>query len=143
MASADLRSIFSDVGVVHARLAAAADLRMRSECGLPLVQFEPLIVIAETRGCRVHDLASVLGVSAGSASKLVDRIEASGYCHRIPNPGDRRSYLLTLTAAGRQMCADAARVLDEELDRQLGQPLSAHQLRHLASTLRELRDGWS
>jgi MarR family transcriptional regulator, organic hydroperoxide resistance regulator len=139
MASADLRGIFSDLERLHARLAAAVDLRMRSGCGLPLVLFEPMIVIGETRTCRVHDLAAVLGMSAGSASKLVDRIEAGGYCQRLPNPGDRRSCLLILTAAGERACADAARVLDEELERQLGQPLSADQLRRLASTLRELR----
>jgi MarR family transcriptional regulator, organic hydroperoxide resistance regulator len=143
MASADLRGIFSDLGLLHARLAAAADVRMRSGCGLPLVLFEPMIVIAETESCRVHDLATVLGVSTGSASKLVDRIEAGGYCRRLPNPGDRRSCLVTLTPAGHRVCADAANVLDDELDRLLAQPLSADQLRQLASTLRQLRSSWS
>jgi MarR family transcriptional regulator, organic hydroperoxide resistance regulator len=143
MPSDDLRGIFSDLGFVRARLAAAADTRMRTECGLPLVLFEHMIVIAETRSCRVHDVATALGVSAGSASKLVDRIEAGGYCQRLPNPGDRRSCLLSLTAAGHRACAEAARVLDEELDRLLGKPLSADQLRHLASALRDLRDSWS
>jgi MarR family transcriptional regulator, organic hydroperoxide resistance regulator len=112
-------------------------------CGLPLVLFEPMIVIAETESCRVHDLATVLGVSTGSASKLVDRIEAGGYCRRLPNPGDRRSCLVTLTPAGHRVCADAANVLDGELDRLLAQPLSADQLRQLAGTLRQLRSRWS
>jgi DNA-binding MarR family transcriptional regulator len=64
---------------------------MRRGCGLSLVLFEPMIVIAEAGSCRVHDLAAVIGVSAGGASKLVDRIEAAGYCQRLPNPDDRRS----------------------------------------------------
>jgi MarR family transcriptional regulator, organic hydroperoxide resistance regulator len=141
MASADLRGVFSDLERIHARLRAAVDLRMRRACGLPLTLFEPMIVIAETGHCRVHDLATVLGVSAGASSKLVDRLEAAGYCRRLRNPGDRRSSLLRLTAAGRQACADAARVLDEELDRLFGQSLSERQLSHLAATLRQLRSG--
>jgi MarR family transcriptional regulator, organic hydroperoxide resistance regulator len=143
MATADLRDVFSDLERVHARLAAAVDLHMRRGCGLALMLFEPMAVIAETGSCRVHDLAIGLGLSAGGASKLVDRLEAAGYCRRLPNPGDRRSSLLRLTAAGQQACEDAARVLDEELERLLGQSLSADQLRHLARTLRELRSSWS
>jgi MarR family transcriptional regulator, organic hydroperoxide resistance regulator len=143
MASADLRGIFSDLERLHARLAAAVDLHMRRGCGLSLVLFEPMVVIGETSSCRVHDVANLLGVSAGSASKLVDRIEAGGYCRRLPNPGDRRSCLLNLTAAGKRACADAARVLDEELERLLGQPLSADELGHLATILRQLRTGSS
>jgi DNA-binding MarR family transcriptional regulator len=143
VASADLRGVFSDLERVHARFTTALDLRMRRSCGLPFILFEPMSVIAQTGRCRVHDLANVLGISAGGASKLVDRIEAAGYCLRLPNPGDRRSSLLRLTATGHQVCADASRVLDEELDRLLGQSLSANQLQHLAGTLRELRSGWS
>jgi MarR family transcriptional regulator, organic hydroperoxide resistance regulator len=143
MATADLRDVFSDLERVHARLAAAVDLRMRRGCGLSLVLFEPMVVIAETGSCRVHDVAVALGLSAGGASKLVDRLEAAGYCRRLPNPGDRRSSLLSLTAAGQHACNDAARVLDEELERLLGQSLSADQLRHLARALRELRSGRS
>jgi MarR family len=93
MATADLRDVFSDLERVYARLAAAVDRRMRRGCGLSLVLFEPMVVIAETGSCRVHDLAVALGLSAGGASKLVDRLEAAGYCRRLPNPGDRRSSL--------------------------------------------------
>jgi DNA-binding MarR family transcriptional regulator len=139
MAMADLRRIFSDVGHVHAQLEAAVTLRLRSELGLPLVLFDALTVIAEAEYCRVHDLASVLCVSAGGASKLVDRLAALGCCRRLPNPGDRRSSLLQLTPAGQRKLAEASRSVDQELERLLGPVLSAAQIAELAVILRDLR----
>jgi MarR family transcriptional regulator, organic hydroperoxide resistance regulator len=138
-AMADLRRVFSDVRQVQAQLAAAVDLRLRSEFSLSLVLFDSMTVIAEAERCRVHDLATGLGVSAGGASKLVDRLGAFGYCQRLPNPRDRRSSLVELTPAGRRVLAEARRSLDEELERLLGGVLSSAQVRQLSATLADLR----
>jgi DNA-binding MarR family transcriptional regulator len=75
---ADLRRVFSDVRRVQAQLEAAVNLRLQGELGLPLVLFESMTAIADTGSCRVHELATGLGVSAGSASKLADRLCAFG-----------------------------------------------------------------
>jgi MarR family transcriptional regulator, organic hydroperoxide resistance regulator len=136
---ADLRRVFSDVGQVQARLVAAVDLRLRSEFGLSLVLFESMTVIAGADRCRVHDLAAGLGVSAGGASKLADRLAASGYCRRLPNPSDRRSSLLELTPGGQRILVEARRSVDEELERLLGEVLSSAQIRKLSATLEDLR----
>jgi MarR family transcriptional regulator, organic hydroperoxide resistance regulator len=135
----DPRRVFDDMGRVRAQLAVAVNLRLQDECGLPLIWAELLSVIATAEPCRVHDLSAQLGLSAGGASKLVDRIEAAGYCRRRPNPGDRRSSLLELTPVGRQMAELASRAIDEELERLLAAPLSEAQIRELAATLRDLR----
>ena len=136
---ADLRRVFSDAGRVRAQLETAVSLRLRSEVGLPLVLYESMAGIAEIDCCRVQDLAAGLGVSAGAASKLVDRLCALGYCRRLPNPGDGRSSVLQLTPAGRQKLAAAGRSVDHELERLLRPVLSAGQVRDLAATLRDLR----
>jgi MarR family transcriptional regulator, organic hydroperoxide resistance regulator len=136
---ADLRRVFSDVGQVQARLVAAVDLCLRSDFGLSLVLFESMTVIAEAERCRVHDLAAGLGVSAGGASKLVDRLGAFGYCRRLPNPSDRRSSLLELTPAGQRILAEARRSVDGELECLLGGVLSPAQIRQLSATLKDLR----
>jgi DNA-binding MarR family transcriptional regulator len=135
---ADLRRVFSDVGHVRAQLEAAVILRLQGELGLPLVLFESMTAIADTESCRVHELAAGLGVSAGSASKLADRLCALGYCQRLPNLQDRRSSLLQLTPAGQRKLAAAARSVDQELERLLTTVLSAAQIAELAATLREL-----
>jgi MarR family transcriptional regulator, organic hydroperoxide resistance regulator len=136
---ADLRRVFSDVGRVQAQLEAAVNLRLQGELGLPLVLFESMTAIADTKCCRVQELAAGLGVSAGSASKLADRLCALGYCRRLPNLEDRRSSLLQLTPAGQRKLAAAARSVDRELERLLRTVLSAAQIAELAATLRELR----
>jgi MarR family transcriptional regulator, organic hydroperoxide resistance regulator len=135
----DLRRVFSDVGRVQAQLVAAMNLRLHSELGLTLVLSESMTAIAEVETCRVQELAAGLGVSAGSASKMADRLCALGYCQRVPNLEDRRSCLLQLTAAGQRKLAAAARSVDQELERMLIPVLSAAQIAELAATLRELR----
>jgi MarR family transcriptional regulator, organic hydroperoxide resistance regulator len=136
---ADLRRVFSDAGRVQAQLEAAVNLRLQGELGLPLGLFKSMTAIADTESCRVHELAAGLGVSAGSASKLADRLCALGYCQRLPNLEDRRSALLQLTPAGRRKLAAAARSIDQELERLIRPVLSASQIAELAATLRELR----
>jgi MarR family transcriptional regulator, organic hydroperoxide resistance regulator len=136
---ADLRRVFSDLGRVQAQLEAALDLRLRSEVGLSLVLFESMTAIADVKICRVQELATGLGVTAGSASKLADRLCALGYCRRLPNPEDRRSSLLQLTPAGQRKLAAAEPSLDQELERLLKPVLSAIQIAELAATLQQLR----
>jgi MarR family transcriptional regulator, organic hydroperoxide resistance regulator len=139
MITGDLRRVFSDLGHVHAQLAAAVNRRLRAEFGLSAVLFELMTAIAGTPGCRVHDLAAELGVSAGGASKLVDRLEALGLCRRQPNPSDRRSSLVELTDAGGRTGAAAGRAVDEELDGLVAGSLSAGQVSELAVMLQALR----
>ena len=90
-------------------------------------------------GCRVYDIANELGITTGGTSKPVDRIEASGYCRRLPNPDDRRSSLLELTEEGRRMLAEAGTAFDE-LQHRLGAALPERTLRQFASTLTRLRN---
>jgi MarR family transcriptional regulator, organic hydroperoxide resistance regulator len=96
-------------------------------------------VIDTIPGCRVYDIANELGITTGGTSKLVDRIEASGYCRRLPNPDDRRSSLLELTEEGRRMLAEAGTAFDDELQHRLGAALPERTLRQFASTLTRLR----
>jgi DNA-binding MarR family transcriptional regulator len=113
--------------------------RLKSEFDLPLTHFEPMSVIDRLPGCRVYDIATELGITTGGTSKLVDRIEASGHCRRLPNPADRRSSLLELTPEGRRLLGEAGVALDEELRRSLGDAVPERTLRQFAATLTRLR----
>ena len=135
----DLRGLFNDLIRFEIELWNAVDARLKSEFSLPLTHFEPMSVIDKIPGCRVYDIANELGITTGGTSKLVDRIEASGYCHRLPNPDDRRSSLLELTEAGRRLLAKAGAAFDEELQLRLGSALPERTLRQFASTLTRLR----
>jgi MarR family transcriptional regulator, organic hydroperoxide resistance regulator len=135
----DLRRLFSDIIRFEIEIWNAVDARLRSEFGLPLTHFEPMSVIARLPGCRVYDIATELGITTGGTSKLVDRIEASGYCRRLPNPADRRSSLLELTPEGRRVLEEAGGAFDEELQRLLGSAVPERTLRQFAATLTRLR----
>src|SRR5271170_5196311 len=130
----DLRKVFNDLIRFEIELWNAVDARLKREFGLPLTHFEPMSVIARLPGCRVYDIAAELGITTGGTSKLVDRIEASGYCRRLPNPADRRSSLLELTPEGRRVLAEAGGAFDEELHRLLGSAVPERTLRQFAAT---------
>ena len=50
---------------------------------------------------RLVDLAALLGVTAPTASRAVDALEAHGLVERQPDPDDRRAQRIALTADGR------------------------------------------
>ena len=51
-------------------------------------------------GLKMSELSSVLRVSNGNVTGIVDRLEAEGLAVRLPVAGDRRAMLVRLTPAG-------------------------------------------
>jgi MarR family transcriptional regulator, organic hydroperoxide resistance regulator len=135
----DLRRLFNDIIRFEIEIWNAIDARLKSEFRLPLTHFEPMSVIDRIPGCRVYDIARELGITTGGTSKLIDRIEASGYCRRLPNPADRRSSLLELTPEGQRLLAKAGVAFDDELQARLGTAVPERTLRQFAATLTRLR----
>ena len=136
---ADLRELFNDLIRFEIEIWNAIDARLKKDFKLPLTHLEPMLVIDRLPGCRVYDIANELRITTGGTSKLVDRIEASGYCRRLANPADRRSSVLELTAAGRSIVAQAGEAFDNELQQWLGSAVPERTLRQFASTLARLR----
>jgi DNA-binding MarR family transcriptional regulator len=137
--ASDLRRLFTDIIRFEIELWNAVDARLKSDFDLPLTHFEPMSVIDSLPGCRVYDIATELGITTGGTSKLIDRIEANGYCRRLPNPADRRSSLLELTEEGKRIFAASGEAFDEELQRWLGSAVPERTLRQFAATLTRLR----
>jgi DNA-binding MarR family transcriptional regulator len=135
----DLHALFNDLIRFEIELSNTIDTRLRADFNLPLSYYEPMTVIDRTPRCRVHDIAAELLITTGGASKLVDRIEGSGYCRRLPNPADRRSSLLQLTPRGQRLLTDATTGFDHELQHRLATALPEPTFRRLAATLSRLR----
>ena len=96
-------------------------------------------VIARRGTCRVQDIADEMAITVGGTSKLVDRRESAGHCRLRPNPDDRRSSLVELTQAGRELLAAAAEVVDDELEMRVGSVLSARSRQQFVVALTTLR----
>lgn len=52
--------------------------------------------------CRVSELRRVFGYQPSTLTSVLDRLEAEGLLSREPNPEDRRSILIDVTALGRR-----------------------------------------
>ncbi|MEC3981140.1 MarR family winged helix-turn-helix transcriptional regulator [Amycolatopsis sp. H20-H5] len=135
----DLKRLFDDLIRVEIELWNAVDARLKADTGLPMTWFDPMQVIARTEACRVQDIASALVITVGGTSKLVDRIEAAGYCERRSHPDDRRSSIIVLTPAGHRILADATEAFEAELGARFGEVLSPRALDQLATSLAALR----
>jgi len=135
----DLKQLFSDLIRFETELWNAIDARLRVAHDLPLHKFEPMQIIACRPNCRVYDIAGALSLTTGGVSKLVDAIEASGYCKRRPNPDDRRSSIIELTPAGKKALAQATKTFDRELELRLRSPVPARTLAQFSSSMRALR----
>jgi DNA-binding MarR family transcriptional regulator len=142
-ASPELRVLFSQLVRFETELWDAVEGRLRSDHGITLPFFEFMQIMSRLPNCRVQDIAAELSITVGGTSKIVDRIEAAGYCARHANPGDRRSSILTLTPAGKQLLPKITATVDDELCARLGSALSGQSLAQLIETLTRLRAGFS
>jgi len=93
-------TLFEQLVRAQTRLWNQLDRELAAE-NVPLGWFAALRVVAQTPGCRVHDVARVLDISPGGASKLVDRLVAAKLVDRSVDSNDRRASLLVLTKEGR------------------------------------------
>lgn len=50
----------------------------------------------------MKSLGEKLAVTTGTVTITVDRLEKSGYARRVPQIGDRRTYIIELTPLGEQ-----------------------------------------
>lgn len=135
----DLKRLFNDLIRFEIEIWDGIDARLRAESGLTMGSFDHLQVIARTPACRVQDIARELSITVGGTSKVVDRIVAAGHCRRRPNPDDRRSSIIELTAAGAAVLAGATTIFEEELELRLGSVLSARALEQFSAALTKLR----
>ncbi|MFI9385572.1 MarR family winged helix-turn-helix transcriptional regulator [Kutzneria sp. NPDC052558] len=87
--------------------------------GLTPGQGRALGVVARAGdGIRMADLAGRLDIVPRSATSVVDGLEEQGLVLRRPDPGDRRSMLVSLTEAGRLLVSridEAKRGAAEEM----------------------------
>jgi DNA-binding MarR family transcriptional regulator len=88
---------------VEPLLAVLDSARLAQSPAVPPTQLRVLTIIERNRQTNMNRLAEALDVVPSSASRLCDRLEATGLLRRVPDPRDRREVRLTLTAAARRL----------------------------------------
>ncbi len=108
---------------------------------LSLAQYYLLAPLASARAVPISQLADAAGVSGPTATRLVDGLQRAGQVRRASSSSDRRTVLVSITAAGRKRFNRRARQL-EARRRRLYEGLepgereqSERLLRHLAQLL--------
>jgi MarR family transcriptional regulator, organic hydroperoxide resistance regulator len=135
----DLVGLFRDLVRLETDLWNRVDAQVHREHGLPLAWLEVMQVVSTTPGCRVLDVADALFITVGGASKVVDKVQAGGWCRRLPNPSDGRSSLIELTDSGEGLLEAANVTFEESLAAYLGAAAPAGELTRLSNTLGRLR----
>lgn len=139
-------------GEEHARPMAAVTSLMRAQqillarlgellrpLGLTFPRYETLMVLvfSRTGSLPVGKMGERLQVHRTSMTHMADRLEQAGLTTRESHAKDRRSTLITITPAGRELAVRATKILNEAgfaMD-----PLGDDQLEALTSVLGAIR----
>jgi len=70
------------------------------ETGLSLPHLHVLEVLGIKGALKMRDLSSQLGVTTGTLTVSIDKLENNDFVRRVSNPKDRRSWLIELTEQG-------------------------------------------
>lgn len=95
---------------VESLLGVLDAARLAQSPAVPPAQLRVLGIVSRNRHTNMSRLAEALDVVPSSASRLCDRLEATGLLRRAPDPRDRREVRLSVTPA-------ALRLLDDLRDR--------------------------
>lgn len=105
--------------------------------GIVVRHFGLMMLLAEHGPSSQQALARRLSVSPAMITQIVDDVETRGLVERRPNPGDRRSYLVTLTPAGKRTLTAGRRVAKTVAD-EIVAKLGEDGDRELRALLRKL-----
>ena len=101
------------------RASTAAYREALSAVGLTYPQYLVMLALWEEDGATIRQLGEQLLLDSGTLSPLVSRLEAAGFVTRSRASADGRTVQVELTAAGRDLQDEAARIqcsLLEKLD---------------------------
>ena len=133
--SAPVTEVFGLLDQVARRLREIQRLTV-SQANLTPPQFQILRLLWERDSQPFKDLAASLGCTRPTMTGIADTLEKNGLVTRQPNPDDRRSLLVTLTKAGKDLEGNTP-----DLDRIYSRccvGLSAEEFRQLGSLLSKL-----
>lgn len=96
--------------------------RLRDQFGSTLPRFDVMSALARTpEGLKMSEISSLLKVSNGNVTGIVERLVEDGHALRLAVPGDRRANRVKLTAAGSKAFAELAAEHEGWINEMLGE----------------------
>lgn len=110
--------------------------------GLTVAQWVVLRALYDAESLTLNEAAKLVGVDKSTLSRMIERLVSKEWVNRTEGK-DRRSLELKLTASGRKMVTQAARLADEN-DAVFFQTLSSRQREEFLATIQTLlkANGW-
>ena len=107
------------------------------ESGLSLPQMHTLEILGADGDLRMTELAAKMGITTGSLTVLVDRLERGGFVARKPHETDRRSIRVGLAPEGERLFAEHHK-LHEQLTQEILCALSPEEAGPFAAMLAKI-----
>jgi Transcriptional regulators len=87
----------------------------------------------------VGDLVRIFGVKASTMTSMLDRLESLGLTERNLNPDDRRSFMVSLTSAGRS-AADEMQKFVEQTERDINKRVSKRDIEGFDAVMKAIAE---
>jgi DNA-binding MarR family transcriptional regulator len=98
------RSPADETLLAAVRAVTGISVRAAADAGnLSTVQLRALTLLHGMGVANLVGLAEAMGITVSTASRMVDRLVASGWVSRVPSADNRREISLSLTAGGRRV----------------------------------------
>ena len=107
------------------------------ESGLTPAQMHAIEILGHQESLRMKELAQKLGVTTGTLTVMIDRLEQNGLISRMPNENDRRSIIIVLTEKGQRYFEEHHK-LHLELTREITSSLSEDEAKQLYTFMEKL-----
>jgi DNA-binding MarR family transcriptional regulator len=130
-------NLFSKIGDVSRLARRSFDARAR-QIGVTRQQWQVLVTLRRHEGVNQGGLAELLDVEPISVCRMVDRLQEADLVERRPDPADRRSWRLFLTAKAQDLLAQL-RPMAEGMEAQALEGISSEQHRELCRLLDAIR----
>ena len=104
-------NLFSKIGDLSRLARRSFDARAR-EIGVTRQQWQVLVTLRRHEGVNQGGLADLLDVEPISVCRMVDRLQEADLVERRPDPADRRSWRLFLTAKAEVLLAQLRPLAD-------------------------------
>jgi DNA-binding MarR family transcriptional regulator len=113
------------------------ELSVVREQGMTLPQMHTLEILGTHEPLRMKELAQRMGVTTGTLTIQIDKLERLEMVRRRPHEEDRRSILVELTPKGKAL-AEEHHTLHEQLTRDITAQLGSEERRALEEAFRRM-----